>query len=161
MLKQDKPLGSQYAGTPPHCSCHFSAQLLITNWVEWVGVLLIGHVTSTLNSWWLMGWGSSSSLLMSLQCWIPDDQWEWVGGVLLLIAHVTSTLNSWWPIGWGGWGSLLVMSLQLSTSDDQRGWMGGVEGPPPHCSCHQPSLMQLSSETKLTYINLCRFLILL
>ena len=35
---------------PPHCSCHFNSPTPDDQWGGWVGILLIAHVTSTLNS---------------------------------------------------------------------------------------------------------------
>ena len=59
-LRLAEPPGSQYASTPPHCSCHLThllnSQLLMTNGVGGV-FLLTAHVTSTLNSWSPMGVG--------------------------------------------------------------------------------------------------------
>ena len=48
------------------------------------------------------------------------------------LSHLTR--NSWWPRVGGV----------------------GVGCPPPHCSSHQPSWLQLSSETKLTSIAVCQ-----
>ena len=134
-VRSSQTSGSQYAGTPPHCSCHFNSQLLMTNGVAWWGSL--PHCSCHFNSQLLKtngvgGWGSSSSSLMSLQLSTPNDQWGWVG--------------EWGPPHWS-----CHFNSQLLMTNGLGGWC-----PPPHCSCHQPSWLQDSSEMKMTSITVCQ-----
>ena len=73
-----------------------------------VGVLLIAHVTSTLNSWWPMGVG-----------------WGWWGPPPHCSCHFNSKLlmTNGGGVGLVGSSSSLFMSLQVSTPDDQWGWV--------------------------------------
>ena len=92
----------------------------------WI-LLHITHITSTLNCWWPIEDGSSSTSHMSLQLSTADCQW-WMGP-----PHHTCHFNSQLPMANGGWGSssTLNVSLQLSITD---GWWG--MGPPPHHTCY-------------------------
>ena len=137
MSLQLSTANGQWGGGCSSSTLHMSLQLLTANgqWGaftshmplqlstadgQWGWILLhITHITSTLNCWWPMGMGGTSSTLhMSLQLLTADGQWG-----ILHITHVTSTLNCWWPLGVGGTSSIQHMSLQLSTANGQWGWV--------------------------------------
>ena len=111
----------------------------------WGVLLLIVHLTLTVNSQWPewngVGWGSSFWLLMSLQLSTPEWPRVGWGGWWDPVPDCSShlTLISWWPrVGGGGGVSCSSLFISLATVNSWWLRVGGVGMgcPPPHCSSH-------------------------
>ena len=132
-----RPIWASTSKNPLARGQQANANAMPTNGVGVGVLLLIAHVTSTVNSWWPTGVG-------------------------VLIAHVTSTLNSWWPTGVGVlFIAHIQFNSQLLMTSGGRGPPpdcsyyfnsqllmtsgGGGVGGPPHCSYHFNSQLVMTS----------------
>ena len=128
-----------------------SSHLTLNSWWPRVGGVSCSSLLISLNSQLLMTKGgvSCSSLLISLNSQLLITR---VGGGVSCSSLLIS-LNSQLLMTKGG---VSCSSLLILLNSQLLMTKGGVGCPALHCSSHQPSWLQLSSETKLTSVAVCQ-----